>query len=30
LARLETLGFNVDSDLERCLGRRVVEALPDA
>ncbi|MGZ4298692.1 MAG: hypothetical protein ACXVVK_16780 [Solirubrobacteraceae bacterium] len=29
-ARLEDLGLNVDSDLERRLGRRVVEALPDA
>jgi enoyl-CoA hydratase/carnithine racemase len=29
LARLEDLGLNVDSDLERRLGRRVVEALPD-
>jgi enoyl-CoA hydratase/carnithine racemase len=29
-ARLEALGFNVDSDLERSLGRRIVEALPDA
>jgi enoyl-CoA hydratase/carnithine racemase len=29
-ARLEALGLNVDSDLERSLGRRVVEALPDA
>ena len=28
-ARLEALGLNVDSDLERSLGRRVVEALPD-
>jgi hypothetical protein len=28
--RLEDLGLNVDSDLERRLGRRVVEALPDA
>jgi len=28
-ARLEDLGLNVDSDLERRLGRRVVEALPD-
>ncbi|HUA03171.1 MAG TPA: enoyl-CoA hydratase/isomerase family protein [Solirubrobacteraceae bacterium] len=28
-ARLESLGLNVDSDLERSLGRRVVEALPD-
>ncbi|HEX2469236.1 MAG TPA: enoyl-CoA hydratase/isomerase family protein, partial [Candidatus Limnocylindrales bacterium] len=27
-ARLEALGLNVDSDLERSLGRRVVEALP--
>jgi enoyl-CoA hydratase/carnithine racemase len=29
-ARLEALGLNTDSDLERSLGRRVVEALPDA
>jgi len=29
-ARLEALGLNVDSDLERHLGRRVVEALPEA
>ena len=29
LACLEALGLNVDSDLERSLGRRVVEALPD-
>jgi enoyl-CoA hydratase/carnithine racemase len=29
-ARLEALGLNVDSDLERSLGRRVVEAHPDA
>jgi enoyl-CoA hydratase/carnithine racemase len=28
-ARLEELGLNVDSDLERSLGRRVVEGLPD-
>ena len=28
-ARLEALGLNVDSDLERRLGQRVVEALPD-
>ena len=28
-ARLEALGLNRDSDLERSLGRRVVEALPD-
>src|SRR5262245_8687084 len=28
LAKLETLGLNVDSDLERHLGRRVVEAAP--
>ena len=28
-ARLEALGLNSDSDLERSLGRRVVEALPD-
>ena len=30
LARLEALGLNMDSDLERYLGRRVVEALSDA
>jgi enoyl-CoA hydratase/carnithine racemase len=30
IARLEALGWGVDSDLERSLGRRVVEALPDA
>jgi enoyl-CoA hydratase/carnithine racemase len=29
-ARLEALGLNTDSDLERSLGRRVVDALPDA
>jgi enoyl-CoA hydratase/carnithine racemase len=29
-ARLEALGFNIDSDFERSLGRRVIEALPDA
>jgi enoyl-CoA hydratase/carnithine racemase len=29
-ARLEALGLNTDSDLERSLGRRVVETLPDA
>lgn len=29
-ARLEALGLNVDSDLERSLGRRVVETLPGA
>jgi enoyl-CoA hydratase/carnithine racemase len=28
-ARLEELGLNADSDLERALGRRVVDALPD-
>jgi enoyl-CoA hydratase/carnithine racemase len=28
-AQLEALGLNADSDLERSLGRRVVEALPD-
>jgi len=28
--RLEALGLNADSDLERSLGRRVVESLPDA
>jgi enoyl-CoA hydratase/carnithine racemase len=29
-ARLQELGLNTDSDLERSLGRRLVEALPDA
>jgi enoyl-CoA hydratase/carnithine racemase len=29
-ARLEALGLNTDSDLERSLGGRVVESLPDA
>ena len=29
IARLEALGWGIDSDLERSLGRRVVEALPD-
>jgi enoyl-CoA hydratase/carnithine racemase len=29
-ARLQELGLNTDSDLERSLGRRVVETLPDA
>ena len=29
-ARLQELGLNTDSDLERSLGRRVVEALPEA
>ena len=29
-ARLQALGLNADSDLERALGRRVVDALPDA
>jgi enoyl-CoA hydratase/carnithine racemase len=29
-ARLEALGLNTDSDLERHLGRRVVESAPDA
>jgi enoyl-CoA hydratase/carnithine racemase len=28
-ARLEELGLNTDSDLERALGRRVLEGLPD-
>jgi enoyl-CoA hydratase/carnithine racemase len=28
-ARLQQLGLNTDSDLERSLGRRVVESLPD-
>jgi enoyl-CoA hydratase/carnithine racemase len=30
LALLQALGLNVDSDIERSLGRRVVETLPDA
>jgi enoyl-CoA hydratase/carnithine racemase len=30
LAQLEALGLNVDSDLERYLGRRVVEAISEA
>ena len=29
-ARLQALGLNTDSDLERSLGRRVVESTPDA
>ena len=29
-ARLQALGLNTDTDLERSLGRRVVESLPDA
>jgi len=29
VARLEALGLNTDSDLERSLGRRVVDSLPD-
>jgi len=29
-ARLEALGLNADSDLERSFGQRVVESLPDA
>jgi enoyl-CoA hydratase/carnithine racemase len=29
LARLEELGLNIDSDLERHLGRRVIESAPD-
>ena len=29
-ARLQALGLNTDSDLERRLGRRVLDALPDA
>ena len=29
-ARLEALGLNTDSDLERSLGRRVTDSLPDA
>jgi hypothetical protein len=28
-ARLKDLGLNLDSDLERYLGRRLVETLPD-
>jgi hypothetical protein len=28
-ARLEALGLNTDSNLERSLGRRVVESRPD-
>jgi hypothetical protein len=28
--RLEALGLNTDSDLERRLGQRVVESTPDA
>jgi hypothetical protein len=28
-ARLTALGLNIDSDLERSLGRRVVESTPD-
>jgi hypothetical protein len=28
-AQLEALGLNTDSDLERRLGRRVVETAPD-
>ena len=28
-ARLPELGLNTDSELERSVGRRVVEALPD-
>lgn len=28
-ARLEALGLNIDSDLERSLGRRVIESIPD-
>jgi enoyl-CoA hydratase/carnithine racemase len=30
IARLEALGLNTDSNLERSLGRRVIESLPDA
>jgi len=30
LARLQELGWGADSDLERQLGERVVETLPDA
>jgi enoyl-CoA hydratase/carnithine racemase len=29
-ARLQSLGLNTDGDLERSLGRRVVESIPDA
>jgi hypothetical protein len=29
-ARLQELGLNTDSDIERSLGRRVVESLSDA
>ena len=29
-ARLQALGLNTDSDLERSLGGRVIESLPDA
>ena len=29
-SRLQELGLNTDSDLERSLGRRVLESLPDA
>jgi hypothetical protein len=29
LAKLEELGPNIDGDLERRLGQRVVEAAPD-
>ena len=29
-ARLQELGLNTDGELERSLGRRVVESLPDA
>ena len=29
-ARLEALGLNTDSDLERCLGQRIVESTPGA
>jgi enoyl-CoA hydratase/carnithine racemase len=29
-ARLQELGLNTDSDLERSLGRRIVESIPDA
>jgi hypothetical protein len=29
-ALLQALGLNVDSDIERSLGRRMVETLPDA
>jgi hypothetical protein len=30
VGRLQELGLNTDSDLERHLGKRVVEAVPEA